>query len=112
MRLTERQLRSIYVMLISSPPFNKWHLPDEYRIQFKVNKMTMSKGFFNVDPLIIVISMVTHTGLMDVVETMAHEMVHLYGERTGNGGHEDHNEKFKDDALEVCKVWGFDPSTF
>ena len=112
MKLTETQLRAIYVMLTCCPPFSRWKLPDEYRLKFKVTRSDMHMGMYEPDPHRLAISAPQHTGLAAVVETMAHELIHLKLEREGRQGHADHGPQFKAHASEVCKAWGFDESTF
>jgi hypothetical protein len=111
-KLTERQLRATYTYLCQVPPFNKWKLPDEYRIDFRVNNATMTCGMYEPDPHTITVSRLNNVSHTDVLKTMAHEVVHLQLERTGKAGHEDHNEEFLQVAREVCESMNWPVESF
>ena len=112
MKLTERQLRATYTYLSQLPPFNKWKMLDEYRIEFVVNRASMTCGMYEPDPHTISVSSVSNVSHMDVLKTVAHEVIHLTLERQGKGGHEDHNDDFLAMAREVCESFGWDTETF
>lgn len=112
MRLTATQLRAIYTCLTCCPPFSGWKLPGEYRIKFSATKSAMVMGSYEPDPHRITISSTQHSGLAGVIETMCHEIIHLYLEIRGDASHADHGELFDACKHEVCKAWGYDPSTF
>lgn len=112
MKLTERQLRATYTYLTHCPPFNKWRMPDEYRVEFVVNKATMTCGLYEADPHTISVSSMQNVSHSDVLKTMAHEMVHLQCERLGASGHEDHKECFMVRAKEVCDAFAWSTEGF
>jgi len=54
---------------------------------------------------------VTHAGHTEsLLATMAHEMVHLRQHLTGD--REKHGTRFRRARARICRVHGFDPSTF
>jgi Zn-dependent peptidase ImmA (M78 family) len=94
------------------PPFCLWKLPDEYRLDFKVTKSKMVMGSYEPDPHTITISSIQNSNFQQVIETMAHEMVHLKLERDGDDGHADHSQTWKETSELVCQFFGWKKESF
>ena len=116
MRLTPAILRSVYAMLDECKPFDKWNLPDADEMVFVVGKDQHHFAWCNDanrKKIVITVHPKFHGRLSTVVETMAHEMVHvhLFRHPTLRRGGE-HNAAFWRYADQICKELGFDRSRF
>lgn len=112
MKLTPRHLAAIYSMLAALPPFDRYKLASDAKIEFRVTRADMSMGLYEPDPHTISISKPHHEYYKDVVKTMAHEMVHLALERQGKPNHSNHCSDFNALAAEVCNLWGWNFKEF
>jgi SprT-like family len=112
MRITIEDLRMAYIYLEGCRPFRNWRLPCTSEIVFKVNKSEMIQGEYECDPHTIHASTHHNHTWLDVLETVAHEMVHLVCEQHNEIKHHEHDKKFKKRAEQVCKWFGWDVSTF
>jgi Zn-dependent peptidase ImmA (M78 family) len=110
--LTERHVRAVYTALAMLPPFSKWRMPDEYRIELGVSKSNRAYGLYDSDPHSITISKIQCKHFSDVIMTMAHEMVHLYLERCGDPDHSNHEGRWSETAAEVCTQFGWQTESF
>jgi hypothetical protein len=111
--LTPDTLRAAYDYLCTTPPFNRWNLPDSEDIVFRVARDRQHCGWYNKKHrYVIAVSRHFIGRTLSLLETMGHEMVHLHAERTGAGGRGEHSAAFKRWAAQVCKVHGFDPQLF
>ena len=110
--LTPYTLHSVYKFLCSTPPFESWNLPDASDVVFKVVRDRSRHGRHYVvkGRQVIEISSgaVGHT--MTLVQTMAHEMIHVHQDRTRMS--RTHGPAFMKLAQLVCKIHGFDPKAF
>ena len=105
-------LEETYVYLAGLPPFSKWKLPRSTEIAFEVNRSQQMQGEYDTDPHTIKVSSYFCKTWTDVLETVAHEMVHLHLEKSGHYSHADHGKAFKRCAAQVCKSFGWDKETF
>lgn len=112
MKLTRHMLAQVYSMLAAMPPFDRFNLPSDASIQFKVNRSGMAKGTYEPDPNTITISKPEHKDYQDVVGTVAHEIVHLALERRGSRDHSNHDAEFNALAAEVCNLWNWNFKEF
>ena len=112
MKLTQRHLQAIYSMLAAMPPFDRYKLPSDARVQFKINRSAMTKGTYEPDPHTITVSRDEHSDYQDVVHTVAHELTHLALEVAGKRDHANHCAEFNALAAEVCTKWNWDFKTF
>jgi len=112
MKLTPAQVQLAYDFLRSHPPFNKWRLPESQGVILKVMNSDMCFGDYEPDPHTIRVSKTHCEHFMHVMETVAHEMVHLAAEKMGHHNHAEHDETFKTLAKEVCGLWGWKEATF
>lgn len=115
--LTPEMLTAAYDYLRTTPPFNGWSLPEGDEVKFKVGKFRGKFAAYQWDGKQHTITMsgaaIGHT--CTLLETLAHEMIHLHLEDTGNesrGNENAHNAWFRKFAAQVCKYHGFDPKAF
>lgn len=107
MRLTVEMLRHTYEMLRAMQPFHRWSLPVAHKIKFSVTRHGEEFGaYIGPSPHEIRVSRVMVKSAYMLIETMAHEMVHLRqcvsGSKTGGGDcHE--GPEFEALADTVCK---------
>lgn len=112
LRLTPELLAAAYDFLRTTDPFKAWKLPDSDEVGFHVvrnPKMFADFGMENGVPVIRV-SEAKNGHTSTILGTMAHEMIHLRQELTGD--REIHGARFKKYAASVCRAHGFDPLTF
>lgn len=110
MRLTPAILRSTYAFVRSTLPFSRWHLPEADEVEFHVLRKTDVMGDCFVNPDIIRLSERRMSFTAKIVETMAHEMVHLYIDRHRLApAASNHGAEFRRRWRQVCKHHGFDP---
>lgn len=107
MRITPADLENCYRFLVTLKPFNDWQLPDPIKIDFIVNRSEQVQGEYDTDPHTIKVSSYFCTTWNDVIETVAHEMVHLACEKAGHYKHADHDPQFRRLARKVCKTFGW-----
>lgn len=112
--LSIEMLESAYDYFRATPPFRRWNLPEPEDITFKVGKDPSCYGWFDKKKkkptIAISTALVGHT--QTLMETMAHEMIHLHEDMRGwrRGG--EHSAAFRKWAQLVCKIHGFDPKGF
>jgi len=116
--LTPETLAAAYDYLRSTPPFNRWNLPEPEDVVFKVARTRTMFGSYQREGERHIITAssgkIGQTGTL--LRLLAHEMVHLHLEMTGleskRGGPETHNTAFRQFAAQICKAHGFDPKEF
>jgi len=118
--LTPEMLEAAYEYLRASQPFRAWNLPHADQVMFRVlgardrfghfrGRHRKAQGDNGFSEIAISARMVCSSELL--IATMAHEMIHLYQDETGNArGH--HNPAFRKLARRVCAIHGFDPEEF
>jgi hypothetical protein len=110
--LTPDTLCAAYEYLRATPPFRRWKLPQGDQIEFRVTheKSYVGQAIGGAEFPIIWISG-HHVGrTQTLLETMAHEMIHVYLDRKGVRAH--HGAAFKSCADRICRYHGFDPRGF
>lgn len=112
MRLMQSDILRAYVFLKSHSPFNEYITIPSHEVKFVVTRSEMRMGEYDVDPHTIMVSSKSCANWNDVLETIAHEMVHMICELKDHANHHEHDYHFKRIAKRVCKHWGFDPKTF
>lgn len=116
--LTPETLAAAYDYLCTTPPFNKWNLPDSEDVKFTVNKKLKNKFAqyqWTGEQHSIAISAASNGHTSTLLENLGHEMIHLYLEHMGwesRGNESVHNAAFRKFAARVCKHHGFDPKAF
>jgi len=112
MNLKPHDIQIAYEYLAACPPFRKWSLPLSSNLIFKVTRSEMAMGEYDVDPHTIKVSSKSNDNWQQLIETVAHEMVHLECEGRDHYKHHEHDKNFKRLAARVCKEFGWDISTF
>lgn len=116
--VTPKRLKSVYVLLRAHPPFDRWGLPEVADIKFEIlsDEDIGEYSLDHNDRHCIAVNADKHLSLHQVVETVAHEMVHLRQELIGRlpaeGGEKAHNAEFRKLARVVCRTLGFDVQRF
>ncbi len=109
LRLTPEVLHAAYEYLRTTRPFCNWALPDADDMKFKVVRDRLYG--YSVDNKNTIAVSTYRVGRTDcLMETMAHEMVHLHLDRFKVRGA--HGRPFKAATAQVCKEHGFDPKRF
>lgn len=87
MRLTPDLLAAAYSLLRETEPFRRWNLPDAEEIRFEVVKTRAWQGEYvswqGEHSHRIRISQWFHKRIIRLLETMAHEMLHLHMREAG-----------------------------
>ena len=113
LKLTPEVLRGAYTYLTETEPFCKWNLPDPEEMFFKVDRHQSRYGCAVGDEKghhMICVSSVFVGQTLSLMETVAHEMVHIHQAQAKMTM--DHGLAFRKFAAHVCKVHGFDPKLF
>lgn len=112
MKPCENDLVAAYEYLARIKPFSSWKLPVSNAVEFEINRSQMLQGEYSPDPHTIKVSSEHCKTHQAVLETVAHEMVHLHLERAGGYGHLDHDKDFQKCAKAVCKAFGWKTKGF
>jgi hypothetical protein len=115
MNVTPRNLQAIYDLLSVLPPFDKWRLPESSLVTFQLlaGKDHAEYSVDDRDRLCIAVNPDTHITLNQLVESVAHEMVHLRQDMLDRlPAKEPHNAEFRRWAKAVCVALGFDVQRF
>jgi hypothetical protein len=116
LRLTPDMLAASYEYLRACPPFKTWGLPEADDIAFSVtrhkDRFSHMVGEHRSPNAEIAVSEHKVGCTRVLMESMAHEMIHLHQHRKklDRGGH--HNADFQRRAKRVCSLHGFDSKTF
>jgi len=113
--ITVGLLRATYALLNETPPFSKWNLPDADDVAFHVAKGKAAYGRHWHDGVQhhLEISSGLNGSLRTLIETMAHEMIHVHERQAGTAvSGVAHSRAFQKWASQVCKAHGFDPKPF
>lgn len=114
LHVTKEVLAGAYTYLRTTPPFNRWKLPPAHSIKFKVTGSRDNEGLYDdkngkaTPELHVSRHFVGQTS--SLMETMAHEMIHVYLFRRGVRKH--HGADFEACAKRVCAIHGFDIKRF
>jgi hypothetical protein len=116
LKLTPHVLRAAYDLLAATEPFIRWNLPDGEDVKFVVSRGRKLYGWHcksHNSPHTIAASDGLIGQLHTLLETMAHEMIHLHGAQAGLRCATEHNAEFRKFAAQVCKVHtAFDQKNF
>jgi hypothetical protein len=115
--VTVRTIRAAYELLRAFHPFARWKLPpaSEVRIELVSNLKTDGEYNFDGKRHTIGVNPTTHYTLLDLVETVAHEMAHMRQELTGKRPatkDDQHNPEFHRLARLICRDLGFNGKRF
>jgi len=115
--LTPEVLAAAYDYLAACEPFCKWNLPDSDDIKFRVirsNKVFAQYVYDGGHTIEVSSANVGHTKTL--METMAHELIHLHLRLTGmeskSSNPNVHNMPFRKLAAQACRVHGWDLKAF
>lgn len=115
--LDRATLAGAYELLRATLPFRRWKLPSADAVRFCITQSTMDRGDFYLTVAkkrpVIRISQKLHSTLPLLIETMAHEMIHLH-EDTNHRARDDvkHSGVFRRYAKQVCKRHNFNLENF
>jgi hypothetical protein len=112
--ITPELVAATYDMLCLTAPFKGWNLPPSDDVQFSILQTRERYGDHCVegDGHHIRISRTRHKTLRTLIETLAHEMVHMRETRLGVRNDIAHGASFRKLAMQVCRIHGFDPGAF
>lgn len=106
-RLTPRILESAYEYLRATVPFSRWRLPSGAAVKFRVIRDPKLHGSCEPgDPIVLRVSALTVGHTCTLMETIAHEMIHVYRPNAKHGA------EFRRLAKKVCRIHGFDERRF
>ncbi len=111
---TPEQVAAVYDCLRAFPPFAGWRLPpsDEIEIHIGVQEDAYAIYHRTGDQHGITVSMLLVTDWSTLVETVAHEMVHLHQARAGTETRAEHNREWRRLAAKVCASFGWNVERF
>lgn len=113
--IDQETLAATYELLKVTAPFHRWKLPASSEIRFGITRSTTDRGecFIRNYVPYVRISDRLHRRLPLLLETMSHEMIHLY-EDTQHPSRNDvkHSWRFRRYAKQVCDHHGFDLENF
>ena len=117
MKYEPKHLAVMYDCLRQLPPFDKWNLPGSEWVVFELphRKDVMGEFIESTDatkPHKIKISAVVHDHTFNVVQTLAHEMLHLVQTIQKTSTPAQHNQDFRKRAKLVCRLHGWDHKFF
>lgn len=114
--LTVETLRAAYDYMVTTPPFDKWNLPDSEDIVFKVAKDPHNYAWHDKKRgkrHVVAVSRARVGHTMTLMESMAHEIIHVHEANVKglprSGGH---SKAFWKWAAQVCRAHGFDLKRF
>jgi SprT-like family len=110
-----KMLRGAYDFLAATSPFCDWDLPPSSAITFDLENSDRSRlGYYNnvngTHVIGIRASLIGNTS--ELIEVLAHEVVHLHRRLKYGSGSDPHDHVFRKLARQVCNVHGFDLSRF
>ncbi len=114
MKVTVHLIRQCYTHLRELPPFDRWSLPTAERVEFGILVGKDHAIYERDGPHRICVNDLTHTTHQQVMETVAHEMVHLRQELLGRLPlrKDPHNADFRRMARAICREFGWNVQTF
>lgn len=112
--LTPEMLAAAYDYLQTTPPFCNWNLPDSEDVTFKVfRSRTRCADWGKVNGRHVIRISAHHIKRTNsLMETMAHEMLHVHEDHNNCSGRGMHSAAFVEWAREVCEYHGWDPGLF
>jgi len=114
--ITRETIAAAYDFLCTTPPFRGWNLPDSEDVSFRVIRDPHVRGWYMLGhdgKHTIAISSKCIGRTESLMETLAHEVVHLHqGEVNMETPGAEHNRAFYKLAERVCRVHGFDERLF
>ena len=109
--LTKQNLRKIYRLCASLPPFNEYPMPQPHKISFSVINTNEVFGYFHTEPMRIEIDKMCDTW-DHIFQTMMHECIHVALYRSNHNDFDQHEAKFNRIAKRICDMYKFDIKEF
>lgn len=108
--LTPARGAAIYEMLCQLPPFHRWKLPPKEELKFVITRDIRHRAQFGTGETsyVIWISERSQNHLAPLVETIAHEMVHLFQRIRKLETRAQHNADFTRRWKSICGKYGWD----
>ena len=111
--LTPEMLAAAYDYLQTTPPFCDWNLPDSEDVTFKVTRFPAKFGDWSYNGRhIIRVSGKLVVTTNNLLQTLAHEMIHVHEDHNRCSSRSEHSAAFREWATEVCEIHGWDPGLF
>lgn len=110
--LKPEHLAAAYNFLRALPPFSGWKLPVADEVEF-VNEpdpanLAHYTYYLETGEPIIGWRYKCEWPMTPLLMIMAHEMIHLYQQKTGKDTKQEHNKDFKTRARAICKIYNWD----
>lgn len=105
----------MYEMLRAWPPFCRWGLPPACEVKFHVSRTRAHDAYWWIVGRTrhqIEVSETRHAHLSSLIESVAHEMIHVRQRCAHTETRGEHNAEFKRLARRVCDLYGFDYGQF
>ena len=114
MNITPQHCVATYDFLRQLKPFDRWKLPESDAIVFHIRNIIGTHGKYQHDGKEhnITISSALVDSPASLIDTMAHEMIHLYQEIRGTDNKSQHNAEFRRLSVQVCKEFLLDRKRF
>lgn len=109
--LTKQNLRKIYKLCASLPPFNEFPMPQPHKISFSVINTNEVFGYFHTEPMRIEIDKMCNTW-DHIFQTMMHECIHVALYKANHKDFDQHELKFNRMAKRICDMYKFDIKEF
>jgi hypothetical protein len=112
--LTPQRLAATYECLRVFPPFNRLKLPDDVKLIVSQHRDRFGQYTSDLrgEKHYISISAKKHGHFDSVVQTLAHEMIHLHQGVAKTYTRAQHNSEFHRIAKRACRLFGWDAKTF
>ena len=104
--LNKHNLRKIYKLCASLPPFNEFIMPQPHKIKFSVINTNEVFGYFHTEPMRIEIDKMCDTW-DHIFQTMMHECIHVALYKSNHPDYDQHEEKFNKIAKRICDMYKF-----
>ena len=112
--INTEMLAAAYDYLQTTPPYCDWNLPDSDDIVFKVYKHRARCADWGKvkGKHVVRVSSFHIKRTNSLLETMAHELIHIHEDHNKCAGRGEHSAAFRAWAKEVCAIHGWDEALF
>lgn len=114
MHLTPERVAAVYDCLRAFRPFSRWNLPESDEIEFRVGVQEDAFAHYwrENGQHAFEVSMLLVKDWQMLVETVAHEMIHLHQALRKTETKAEHNREWHRFADQVCAAFKFDRDKF
>ena len=106
--VTADTIKSVYVMLLSFPPFCRWNLPPAENLTFYVVPFTSEHAEYDPNKKTLRVSVVRVSTFLSLIAAVAHEMAHVRQDYAGRWPVKNvHNAEFHKLTQQICKHFPF-----